>query len=73
MTRKNEDAQIIHDIIPLVLHSTSLSIMSLTGAYVDYGLLLNFHAGYGDIIDIPGDIFTIFGKGIINLNVKYIN
>lgn len=33
----------------------------------------SFHAGYGDIINIPGDIFTILGKEIINLNVKYIN
>jgi hypothetical protein len=161
MTRKNEDAQIIHDIIsrnvskalsklnftetvflfsiiPLVLHSGSLLILSLMGANVDYSLLLNifagkqnvltggsnsifqhellsflaytlgetilacifgwvlfkclggkkmakepeesniitstsFHTGYGKIIHIPGDIFTIFGKEIINLNVKYIN
>jgi hypothetical protein len=130
MTRKNEDAQVIHDIISrnvskvlsklnftetvflfsiilLVLHSASLLIMSLAGANIDYSLLLNifagkqnvltsgsnnmfqhellyleetkisasssFHSGTGDIIHIPGDVFTIFGKEIINLNVKYIN
>lgn len=31
----------------------------------------SFHAGYGDIIRIPGHVFTIQGKDIINVNVTY--
>ena len=31
----------------------------------------SFHSEYGDIIPIPGHVFTIPGKSIINLNVTY--
>jgi len=31
----------------------------------------SYHAGYGDIIRIPGHVFTIQGKEIINVNVTY--
>ncbi|HEY8969622.1 MAG TPA: hypothetical protein VIM64_11025, partial [Puia sp.] len=73
MKRKNEDAQIIHDIIsrnvsralsklnftetvflfsiiPLVLHSVSLLVMSFTGANVNYSLLLNIFAGKQNVL-----------------------
>jgi hypothetical protein len=33
----------------------------------------SFHPGYGDVIRIPGDVFTIPGKEIININVTYAN
>jgi len=73
MKRKNEDVQVIHDIIsrnvskalsklnftetvflfsiiPIVLHSASLLIMSLAGANADYGLLLNIFAGKQNVL-----------------------
>jgi len=85
MKRKNEDAQIIHDIISRnvskVLSKLNFTRRDLrkrqqTSKQLEESTIISstsFHRDYGDVIHIPGDIFTLLGKEIINLNVKYIN